>query len=67
MHTKYTFKDFLSNSWWLIFIVIIHAINNSAKDSPTGSTFFDTVILTGVLLVILYIYWFIKYGKHKNY
>lgn len=58
------FKDFLGRNWWLLFMSFARVINQSSeRDSLFGSLFLDILFTGGLLLIIMYAYWFIRYGR----
>ena len=57
-----TFKDFLKSNWWFLLLVFAKAFNNSEKNKLG---FGGVIIMIGILLVIMFIYWFIRYGRKK--
>lgn len=66
MFEKYTFKDFLRRNWWFLFLGFARAVNYSYKDSATGSKFFDILLYCSIILIIMFAYWFIRYGYKQS-
>jgi hypothetical protein len=63
MQEHYPFKAFLSNSWWFLLLVFVKVINQSEKESAFGSTFLDIVFFGGIVILLMYVYWFVRYGR----
>lgn len=59
------FKSFLKTHWWFLLLGLVKAINNGDSSEMTGSTILDTLILVGVLLALMFIYWLVRYGRKK--
>ena len=57
------FKSFIKTNWWFLLLGFGKALVNSEKLEMTGSSIFDFLIFIGILLLIMYIYWFIRYNK----
>lgn len=63
---KYTFRQFLSNTWWFFLLSFAKAFSNASDSTPTGSVLIDLTMFGGVILLILYTYWFIRYNKNNK-
>jgi hypothetical protein len=66
MNEKYTFKNYLSRNWWLLLLVFVKIFNQSQKESAFGSLFLDTLFFGGIILLIMFAYWFIRYSRKQN-
>ena len=66
MIEKYTFKNFLGRNWWFLLLAFAKIFNQSDKESAFGSLFLDTLFFGGILLVIMFAYWFVRYGRKQN-
>jgi len=66
MIEKYTFKKFLSRNWWFLLLAFAKIFNQSEKESAFGSLFFDTLFFGGIILIIMFAYWFVRYGRKQN-
>jgi len=63
---KYTsFGQFLGRAWWFFLIAFSHAFRNAWDSSLTGSTAGDIFVSIGIILVVLFVYWFIRYGRKQ--
>lgn len=58
-----TFKDFLKSNWWFLLLAFAKAFNNSEKEDIG---FGGIVIIMGIILVIMFIYWNLRYNKKNN-
>lgn len=56
------FKIFLKSKWWFLLLAFTKAFRNS---EITGSDFFDILFFVGIILLILYIYWLLRYKIKK--
>ncbi len=63
---NYTFKIFLSRNWWFLLMGFVSALRQSERDSPSGSTILDVLFGMGIVLVIMFAYWFIRYGRKQK-
>lgn len=67
MDENYPFKSFLSRNWWFLLIGFASALRQSEKESVFGSAALDVLFGEAIILVIMFAYWFIRYGrKHKK-
>jgi hypothetical protein len=62
---KYTFGQFLGRTWWFFLIAFSHAFRGAQNSSFTGSTIGDIFVSIGIILAILFAYWFIRYGRKQ--
>ncbi len=60
-----TFKSFLQSNWWFLMLGLAKAINNGKSSDMTGYIIVDVSVLSGFLLLIMFIYWFVRYRKNK--
>jgi hypothetical protein len=65
MNEQYTFKKFLSRNWWFLLLAFAKIFNASGKESAFGSLFLDTLFFGGIILVIMFAYWFVRYGRKQ--
>ena len=63
MDKNYPFKSFLSRNWWFLLIGFASALRQSEKDSVFGSVALDVLFGEAIILVIMFAYWFIRYGR----
>jgi type II restriction/modification system DNA methylase subunit YeeA len=66
MNEKYTFKNYLGRNWWFLLLAFSKLFIQSEKESAFGSLFLDTLFFGGILLAIMFAYWFIRYGRKQN-
>ena len=66
MSENYTFKKFLSRNWWFLLLAFARIFNQSERDSAFGSLFLDILFFGGIILIIMFAYWFIRYGRKQN-
>ena len=66
MNDKYTFKNYLGRNWWFLLLAFVKIFNQSERESAFGSLFLDTLFFGGIILVIMFAYWFIRYGRKQN-
>jgi len=66
MVEQYTFKKFLSRNWWFLLLAFSKIFNQSERDSAFDSLFFDILFFGGIILIIMFAYWFIRYGRKQN-
>jgi len=64
--TQQTFKTFLGRNWWFLLLVFSKLFIQSEKESAFGLLFLDTLFFGGILLVIMFAYWFVRYGRKPN-
>ncbi len=60
---NYTFKMFLGRNWWFLLMGFASALRQSEKESVFGSTILDILFGEAIILVIMFAYWFIRYGR----
>lgn len=60
---EYTFRKFLSRNWWFLLFAFTRIFFQSERDSAFGSLFLDTLFFGGIILVIMFAYWFVRYGR----
>jgi len=63
MNEQYIFKKFLSRNWWFFLIGFASALRQSEKESVFGSVALDVLFGEAIILVIMVVYWFIRYGR----
>ncbi len=63
---NYTFKNFLARNWWFLIMGFAAALRQSERESAFGSTLLDILFGEAIIIVILYIYWLVKYGRKQN-
>jgi len=61
MNKAKSFKQFLSINWWFLLLGFSKVLINSEKSQMTNSKIIDLFIFTSFLLVLMFIYWVIKY------
>ena len=61
-----TFGAFLKTNWWFLLLGFGKAFTNSEDGYMTGSVFFDFIVLIGILLILMFVYWFIRYGRRET-
>jgi hypothetical protein len=61
---KYTFKNFLSHNWWFLLLAFAKFFNQ--KESIFGASFLDLIFLSAIILLIMFVYWFVRYGQKQN-
>ena len=61
-----TFKTFLGRNWWFLLLAFSKLFIQSEKESAFGSLFLDTLFFGGILLAIMFTYWFVRYGRKQN-
>ena len=61
-----TFKAFLVKNWWFLLLGFAKAFNNSETSDMTGSPLLDFVLLFGFLLLVMFVYWLIRYKIRKT-
>ena len=66
MNEKYTFGDFLGRNWWFLLLAFAKFFNQSENVSATSSLFIGILFFGGVIFVIMFAYWFIRYGRKQN-
>ncbi len=66
MMKKYTFLNFLGRNWWFLLLAFAKIFNQSESESIFGSLFLDTLFLGGFILIIMFAYWFVRYGRKQN-
>ena len=66
MNEQYTFKKFLGRNWWFLLLAFSKLFIQSEKESAFGSLFLDTLFFGGILLVIMFAYWFVRYGRKQS-
>ena len=66
MLENYTFKKFLGRNWWFLLLAFAKIFNASEKESAFGSLFLDTLFFGGMILIIMFVYWFTRYGRKQN-
>lgn len=66
---KYTFKDCLKNNWWLYLIAIIKFWISGKEMGADGISnwgiFLTGLIGFGGITLVIFIYWFIRYGRKQ--
>ena len=60
---NYTFKNFLTHNWWFLLMGFVSALRQSENENVFGSTALDVIFGEVIVIVIMYVYWFIKYGR----
>ncbi len=66
MIEKYTFKIFLSHNWWFLLLAFAKIFNQPERKNAFGFLFLDTFFLGSIILIIMFAYWFVKYGRKQN-
>ena len=66
MNEHYSFKSFLGRNWWFLLLAFAKIFNQSERDSAFGSLFLDTLFFGGIIFVIMFAYWFIRYGRKQE-
>lgn len=66
MSEKYTLKSFIGRNWWFLLLAFSKLFIQSEKESAFGSLFLDTLFFGGIILIIMFAYWFVKYGRKQN-
>lgn len=61
-----TFKNFIGRNWWFLLLAFSKLFVQSEKESAFGSLSLDTLFFGGILLVIMFAYWFVRYGRKQN-
>ena len=65
MRQKYEFGQFLKNNWWFFLIAFGHAFSNAKDSGLSNGSFLSNLLLAGGLIwVIMFIYWLLKYGRN---
>lgn len=59
------FKIFLSRNWWFLLLAFSKLFIQSEKESAFGSLFLDTLFFGGIILIIMFAYWFVRYGRKQ--
>jgi len=63
---NYVFKMFLGRNWWFLLMGFVSALKQSERESIFGSVALYVLFGEGIILIILYIYWFVKYGRKEK-
>jgi cbb3-type cytochrome oxidase subunit 3 len=63
---NYTFKMFLGRNWWFFIMGLASIFRQSERGNGSGSAMMDLLFGMGIVLVILYVYWFIRYGSKQD-
>ena len=63
MNEQHTFKKFLGRNWWFLLIGFASALRQSERDSVFGSVALDVLFGEAIILVIMFVYWFIRYDR----
>ncbi len=63
MSEPYTFKSFLGRNWWFLVIGLFSALRQSQRESVSGSIVLDALFGEGIILVMMFAYWFVRYGR----
>ena len=63
---KYTFGNFMGRNWWFLLLAFAKFFNQSENVSAAGSLFIGILFFGGVIFVIMFAYWFIRYGRKQN-
>jgi len=66
MDEQYPFKKYLGRNWWFLLLAFIKIFNQSESGSAFGSLFLDILFFGGIILVIMFAYWFVRYGRKQN-
>jgi len=66
MNKQYPFKSFLDRNWWFLLLAFAKIFNQSERGSAFGSLFIDTLFFSGIILVIMFAYWFVRYGRKQS-
>jgi hypothetical protein len=63
---NYTFKMFLGRNWWFLLMGFASVLRQSERESVFGSTMLDILFGEAIILVIMFAYWFIRYGRKHS-
>ncbi|MEK7144590.1 MAG: hypothetical protein AAB794_01890 [Patescibacteria group bacterium] len=63
---KYTFGNFMGRNWWFLLLAFAKFFNQSENVSAASSLFIGILFFGGVIFVIMFAYWFIRYGRKQN-
>ena len=66
MNERYAFKKFLGRNWWFLLLAFAKLFNASEEESAFGSLFLDTLFFGGIILIIMFAYWFVRYGRKQT-
>lgn len=66
MNEKYTFGNFMGHNWWFLLLAFAKFFNQSEEVGVFGSLFAGTLFFGGVILIIMFAYWFVRYGRKQN-
>lgn len=61
MKESKSFSQFLKSNWWFLLLGFSKATVSSEKNELTNSIFIDTIIFIIILLILMFLYWIIKY------
>ena len=61
MREAKSFSKFLKSNWWFLLLGFSKAIVNSEKNELTNSILIDTMIFVTFLLILMFLYWIIRY------
>jgi hypothetical protein len=62
----YLFKSFIGGNWWFFLIGFTNTLRQSEKESASGSVALDVLFGGGIIMIILFTYWFIGYGRKQR-
>ncbi|OHA02615.1 MAG: hypothetical protein A3C92_03160 [Candidatus Sungbacteria bacterium RIFCSPHIGHO2_02_FULL_53_17] len=65
MNEHYPFKSYLGRNWWFLLLAFAKIFSQSERDSAFDSLFLDTLFFGGIIFVIMFAYWFIRYGRKQ--
>lgn len=57
------FTSFLKANWWFLLLALSKAFGNAEGGEMTGSVSGDVLALMGVILIVMWIYWAVRYYR----